>query len=948
MIFNKNAMGALISFALLLRIVFPVEAAAQLAPDLTQINWNNYFSTNTTSQTSLYSYSLGPTGLRGWIYRNPEKDAGQQGLMTAAAPWQILVTTVGTNTPAAGIMAKDDVILGASAGAGNRPVPVFTNDSRKSLGWKIGEAEAGDGVLNLKRWRAGITEDVSIQLQALGAYSATSPYNCPKSEVILSNACRIISQESLPDGPENSYPGPPVLGLALMACGDAEYLPKVRSYARSIGPANLTLRCSPGESAQKADTWGWGYNGVFLAEYYLRTGDTNVLHAINEYTIALAQSQSRYGTFGHGGSLLAADGSLHGTIPPYGPVNQAGLVANLAIVMGKKCIVQSGGAADPEIEPAIERGAKFFGFYVQKGNIPYGEHEPWYYHAANGKDSLAALMFAMMGDRPEATEYFTRMVLAGYNGREYGHTGQGFSFLWGAMAANLGGTNALATYLAQIRWHLDLERRCDGSFVYDGDEQYGGSTGISNYWQASSYYELDPTACYVLTYALARQQLFLTGRKGSPVNWLSQDKVTNAIWAGMFDQALSGYDTNQLMSALAQYDPLVRGWAAVELGSRANVSPLVPGLIQIAGSSTNAWLREAACNALGVIKNTSALPVLVAALSDPDIWVRARAANALRSFGPAASPQLANMLVAFTQNATDPNVIAWDDPVQIANSHLSFELFGDAVYHGNNVAVYTVHAPTNLLYPAIKAGLKQPDSNPRSGVASFVYKQLSLTEIQPLLPDIFEVAASESQADTMWSMDPRASGIATLAKYHIAEAIPLALSMQITPTGFGWNDTGFKVPALKALGSYGAAARWTLPTLKNYLSAWKKKDEEQYKALIKTIAALESATNALELVHVAPIAISQAVVAEKKQLITLTAYAAADTRLTYTILTQPAQGTLTGSPPGIIYTPKNGFRGTDSFTFKVNDGRSESTAGTVSLMVGAPSTNHKGGQMQQE
>ena len=44
-------------------------------------------------------------------------------------------------------------------------------------------------------------------------------------------------------------------------------------------------------------------------------------------------------------------------------------------------------------------------------------------HAGNGKESTAALMFALMGDRPVETEYWTRMVVAGYNGRESGHTG---------------------------------------------------------------------------------------------------------------------------------------------------------------------------------------------------------------------------------------------------------------------------------------------------------------------------------------------------------------------------------------------------------------------------------------------------------------------------------------------------------------------------------------------
>ena len=31
-----------------------------------------------------------------------------------------------------------------------------------------------------------------------------------------------------------------------------------------------------------------------------------------------------YGTFGHGGADRTADGQLHGSIPPYGPVNAAG------------------------------------------------------------------------------------------------------------------------------------------------------------------------------------------------------------------------------------------------------------------------------------------------------------------------------------------------------------------------------------------------------------------------------------------------------------------------------------------------------------------------------------------------------------------------------------------------------------------------------------------------
>ncbi len=512
------------------------------------------------------------------------------------------------------------------------------------------------------------------------------------------------------------------MALALLASGNTNYLPQVQTYARTIAPTNISLTYTapvgggqPNGYGHGMDVWGWGYNGVFLAEYYMLTGDTNVLRAINQFTLGLAQGQGRYGTMGHGCSLLDANGNLHGTIPPYGPVNSCGLVANLAIAMGKKAIVASAGTVDPEIPAAMDRAAKFFGYYVQKGGIPYGEHEPGYLHASNGKDSITALLFAMMGDKPVETEYWTRLVTAGYNGREYGHTGQGFSYLWGAMAACMGGTNAAIAYLKEIRWHLDLERRSDGSFVYDGSEQYGGSDTY-DYWNTINYNGIDPTASYVLTYALGKQQLLITGKNLNSTNWLSDTKVTNAIWAGAFDRVVAGYNTNQLIAALSEYDPIVRRQAAAVLGTNgSNSFSMVTNL----ASSTNALLREAACQTLGYMQNTAALPLLSLRLTDTNNWVRAQAANALRNFAAAASPQLTNMMIAFITNATDPNVIVWEDPLQIANGFLGFELFGDAVYGGNNIASYTITANTNLLYPAVRAGLKQPDSKSRHGASRF-------------------------------------------------------------------------------------------------------------------------------------------------------------------------------------------------------------------------------------
>jgi len=55
--------------------------------------------------------------------------------------------------------------------------------------------------------------------------------------------------------------------------------------------------------------------------------------------------------------------------------------------------------------------------------------------------------------------------------------------------------------------------------------------------------------------------------------------------------------------------------------------------------------------------------------------------------------------------------------------------------------------------------------------------------------------------------------------------------------------------------------------------------------------------------------------------------------LTYSIITEPAHGRLTGTVPNLSYSPKPDFNGQDRFTFEVNDGKADSAAATVSITV---------------
>ena len=937
--------------ALFLTLLLALSGALRAAPpDLTAAGVIAALKTDTAA-TPEYgeTYNLGPTGLRGWIYLSGGAGTthGADGTMTGESR-QILVTVA--STPGSAVLAVDDVILGAMA-AGSGSVPLFSSDARKAFGAAIGEAEkTGAGTLRVKRWRAGVITDENIAMTIMGGYTATAPYSCPKSTLILANARnKLVGQLLANTNFLTSDWSGAISGLALLAgvqSGDPDFAAvqtRLQTYARALataGPVNGGL-----------PIWDWAYEGLFLAEYYLATGDANVLPGINSYTLKLVQSQSINGTFGHGPSVLRPDGSGRRMNTGYGPVNAIGIVANTAIVLGKKALLAGGQAIDPEIDGAIQRGSDFFAVYVNKGPIPYGEHEPFISgHSSNGKDPMCAVLFGVQTGRAAETEYYARMTTASYRGREYGHTGQGFSYLWSAMGANMGGALAVAEHLNPVRWHLDLSRRTDGSFAYDGGEQYGGgTTSGGTYLGASGYYGMNATACYILTYALPLQRLYITGKNANPANTLDPAKVAHAVAAANFKVDSPGFTNAQLITALSDFDPVVRHYAAIELGKTTRtVQPAELTTLRNLVTGTNSNGRMGACQALGLLKDATALPTIVARLdktTEPDPWVRAKAASAIRSYTPAtiSTTHRDTMLTRFTANATDPDVIVWSDPIQMSNNFLSLALFGDAIYGGNSIRDSTNSAAKSLLYPAVRAGLKQPDSYSRSGASRFCSDKLPVADVQALIPDFFKVIEIECLADRMWSADSRANGIKTLSKYKVREGIPYALEMLEIPAGFGWGSGTTIIAGLDALAAYGDAARWTLPTLRTYLGKWSPTSSENTK-LVSTIASIENAITAPAQVAGLAVANSQVAVTTGPRAITLTG-SSPRSPVTFTSVTAPAHGTLTGTAPALTYTPNVGYTGPDFFTFQVLDslGASYPSApGTVSMIVGTAGTGLKG------
>ena|GEM_PF-1142958 len=67
--------------------------------------------------------------------------------------------------------------------------------------------------------------------------------------------------------------------------------------------------------------------------------------------------------------------------------------------------------------------------------------------------------------------------------------------------------------------------------------------------------------------------------------------------------------------------------------------------------------------------------------------------------------------------------------------------------------------------------------------------------------------------------------------------------------------------------------------------------------------------------------------------VTLQASDADGDTLSYSIVAAPAHGTLSGTAPNLIYTPNANYNGTDSFTFKANDGQGDSNVATITITV---------------
>ncbi len=755
-----------------------------------------------------HDWNLGATGARGWMFSDK---------MVTTDARQIRITKVEPGSPAAGVLEVGDVILGV----GGKP---FSRDPRTEFGKALtaAESEAGAGKLALTRWRAGKTEEAVVKLPVLGSYSATAPYDCPKSRRVLELGLKsLAARMAAPDYGRGLNPIPrAVNALALLAGGDPAHLPLVKKEAEWAAAFKT----------DSMETWYYGYVTMLVAEYVMATGDQSVMPGLKRLALEAAHGQSAVGSWGHGFAL--PDGRLGG----YGMMNSPGLPLTISLVMAR-----GAGVKDPAIDRAIDLSAKLMRFYIGKGAVPYGDHDAWIEtHDDNGKCGMAAVLFDLLNEE-EGVEFFTRMSVASHGAeRDCGHTGNYFNMLWAMPGVARSGPQATGAWMGEFGgWYFDLTRRWDGSFLHQGPPEPN----------PDSYNGWDCSGGYLLALAMPLQKIHLTGKRKSKAPQLDAAAARALIMDGRgWDNKdrHSAYDKlgpDQLLECLASWSPVVRDRAATALSRRKEV-PVTALVRMLESGSLHA--RYGACQALAALRGRAAPAVeaLRKSLRHEDLWLRVEAAEALSRIGaPAmmAVPELLELLVA-----SDPV----KDPRGMQQRYLCFALFEQG---GGLLGRSLEGVDRAALAKAVRAGLRNQDGRARGSIGS-VYRNLSFQDIEPLLPAVLEAVEVPAPSGEMFADQIRVEGLRLLAQHRIREGI--AACVKYTREQNPWSSENRTPELMKILLTYGGHAKAVVPELRK-LADYFEKDEKNFpkhlmlkkaQCVRETIVAIEASTELPELI----------------------------------------------------------------------------------------------------
>jgi hypothetical protein len=455
---------------------------------------------------------IGPTGILAFV---------EQG---------VKVTIQGTreNSPASGKFQPGEVILAVNGAEllGKNPFVV--------LGNAITAAEANDGAMTFDvEAKDGTKRQVAITIPVLGAYSPTWPVDCPKSQKIISDAAKFYSQYVTASDDKGV---PTALAcLFLLSTGDDAHLPVVRQHY---------LKFANNPKAIGDHTWNNGYNGIACAEYYLRTGDKDVLPVLQAICDDARDRQNFNSAWKHWGSDINP-GYVAG-----GLMNPASTQVLTTLLLCK----EAGVNVD---EKTLENCLRYFWRFVGRGSVPYGDHRGEGGVGSNGKDAMiAAAMQVATGASGDTSIYASARdcqalaTLNAYPDMIMGHADNGRGDgIWRGIASTYLMEKKPAQFrevMDRLTWWYDLSRFDDGAM---------GLATCTNFNDPAS------GAGAAMLYTAPLKKLRITGAPRSP--HATEFQLPARIWGNDADLAFhniepaAGYQNHGEILPIHRIIPLI-------------------------------------------------------------------------------------------------------------------------------------------------------------------------------------------------------------------------------------------------------------------------------------------------------------------------------------------------------------------------------------------------------
>jgi hypothetical protein len=708
------------------------------------------FSATTFGAKKSSAILFGPTGFQGTVAKKT-----------------INVTSLQKGSPADKKLKKGDQIIGVGS-------KKFGADPKRDIAFAIdaAETEASGGKMTLMM-KSGKT--VTLNLPVLGSYSPTAPYNCAKSDKIITLAADSILKAGF--GKNGSRLHPELLGL--MATGEKKYIDAatkeiLKSNWAKPDPVKFQ-QILDGEVPSGSVGWTWGYDLITLSEYHLLTGDKSVLPAIKIYAVALAKGQDAAGLWGH----RMASPTRFGRLPGYAQMNQSSMSCFLGMLLAKKC-----GVSDPTFEKGLKKTYDYVASHIGRGSFPYGVHGPnSRAFNNNGSSASAAICMALAGNT-EGAKFFSQLSATSYDGLEQGHASSFFNPFWTPLGANLSGPEVTQQFLKKSLWFHNLRRNWDGSWSPDWKE--GPHEGVA-----------------LLTYCLPRKSLYITGSMADKSIWVKGKAATDVVEISKVDYKIKGND-ELIALAMDHFLPQVRRQAVGTLVSRRKdlgatwIKYLKQGTTKqkhLAISQYGWWipieLRLPQLDAIGAILRDTKAP----------LDLRIDAAGSVSHMGEPAQKYYMDII----------KLIALDKPKDIFGE-IDGALGKSANTLCKNPLSDELVTDKTLFY---KTALKLAD-NKRQGARASGLSMLAGIPVEDfhLVADKVLHVINDQDGTYHAYHNPGAAvtaGIGILADLNIKEGIGLALDIEKNPSG----KHSFKMKATWAvLAKYGANAKDALEIYK--------------------------------------------------------------------------------------------------------------------------------------